>query len=197
MEDNQVLNFTTEYWKPIKGLENLYEVSTLGRVRNNRGKILKTYKINSGYLALKLTKKDHSRVHPLIHRLVLETFNPIDNQDKITVNHVNHNKTDNRLKNLEWLTYKDNLHDAMEAGLCKDFYIGRHTLGIKHKSKVSKYYNVGYDKSRNKWVAAVRNKGKNYEQKRFDTEEEAALHVNYILDKYNFNDRPRNVVNKS
>lgn len=193
-----MLNSTTiEEWRDIKGFEGLYKVSNLGRVKNSRNRILKFYKINSGYYCLKLVHEDGKRESSLVHRLVIETFNPCPVTDKkMTVNHINHDKTDNRLENLEWMTYQENCRDAMAAGLCEHYYTGRHTLGKKHKSQASKYHNVGWDKSRQKWFACVRDKGINYGHKRFDTEE-AALHVNWIIDHYGLTDRPKNVVDKS
>ena len=193
-----MLSSMTEEWRDIQGFEGLYQVSNMGRVKNSRGRIMKFYKINSGYYCLKLQKLDGTRLHPLVHRLVIEAFNPCPITDqKMTVNHINHDKTDNRLENLEWLTYQQNNRDAINAGLCEHYYTGRHTLGKKHKSQVSKYHNVGWDKTRGKWTACVREKGVNLERKRFDTEEEAAQHVNYVLEKYGLHDRPRNVIDKS
>lgn len=185
-----------EQWKGIKGFENLYEISTLGNIRNTRGKLLHPFKLNSGYLAIKVTVQNKS-YHFLIHRLVLETFKPYQIQDKkITVNHKNCDKTDNRLENLEWMTYSENNRHAMNNGLCEHYFTAKNTLGKKHKPNcASKYHNVCYDKARNKWIGCVRENGKNYESKRFNTEEEAALHVNYIIDKYGF-DRPKNIIDK-
>jgi hypothetical protein len=89
------------------------------------------------------------------------------------------------------MSYSDqHKHKYRELGI---IYISP-TKGTKHKSSASKYYNVGYDKSRKKWNACIRIDGINYQQKRFDTEEEAALHVNYLLDYYNITDRPKNVI---
>ena len=70
-----MLNNYTEEWKPIPGFFGLYEASTYGRIRNTRGKILKTYKINSGYHCLKFTVNNVRTTH-LVHRLVAITFLP-------------------------------------------------------------------------------------------------------------------------
>jgi hypothetical protein len=68
------------------------------------------------------------------------------------------------------------------------------TKGKKHKSQVSKYHNVGYDKGRNKWVAVISINNKGSKRKRFNTEEEAALYVNYLLDYHGITDRPKNII---
>lgn len=81
-----------------------YEVSNLGRVRNkNTGKILKTRKSNSGYLYVSFWR-DHNR---FVHRLVAKTF--ISNPNNYPeVNHINEDKEDNCIDNLEWCDHKYN-----------------------------------------------------------------------------------------
>ncbi len=74
-----------EYWLPIKGYEGIYEISSFGKVRNNRGQILKNSKFHTGYLYVKLCNKRIQKKHR-IHRLVLLSF--IGNNEKET----NHNE---------------------------------------------------------------------------------------------------------
>lgn len=182
-----MLNVIHEIWKPVNGFEKYYQISNLGRVSNYR-KILKTYTINSGYEMVKFTIKN-KRTSKLIHRLVAEAFleNP---ENKKEVNHVNGNKLLNHSTNLEWCTSSENKLHAFNTGL-RIYNVP--TKG-KKIGKQSKYHNVTYDKSRNKWVASVRHNKKNYYTQRFNTEIEAAKHVNKILDILKLDDRPRNHV---
>ena len=114
----------------------------------------------------------------------------------MTINHKNCNKLDNRLENLEWMTYSENCRHAMKNGLCEHYFTAKNTLGKKHKKNCSsKYHNVTYDKSKRKWSACIIDNKTKYGFKRFDTEEEAALHVNKIIDEYKF-DRPKNIIDK-
>ena len=177
----------TETGIPVKGYENLYEVSNLGRVSNYR-KVLKTYTLNSGYLAMKLVK-DGGRKSVLLHRLVAEHFIP-NPENKLEVNHINGDKTDNRVENLEWVTSSENKKHALNTGL-KEYNIP--TKGQKLGNS-SQYHNVTWDKARSKWKAHIRHENKNWFPKRFDTELEAARHVNWILDELGLTDRPRNPV---
>ena len=205
-----MLNFNNEEWKSVKGYEGIYKVSNYGRVKNNRNKILKTYTINSGYECIKFTVNG-IRKSFLIHRLVLETFKPNDDMYKKEVNHIDENKHNNCLSNLEWVTSKENKQHGFENELYKGCHVFcfnknkelvadylkniKSSLGKKHlPNTLSKYHNVSYDKNRNKWIAAIRVNNKNMMQKRFNTEEEAALHVNYIIDTLKLTDRPKNII---
>lgn len=104
-----------EIWKDIEGYEGLYQVSNLGRVKslgngksnNSKERIKKQTNTNTrGYLQVQLSK-DGSKKMFLVHRLVASAFIPNPN-DLETVNHKDENKENNSVKNLEWMTNKDN-----------------------------------------------------------------------------------------
>jgi hypothetical protein len=182
-----VLNFKHEMGKPIKGFEPYYVISTHGRVSNYR-KIMKTYILNTGYLAIKFTVKMERTTH-LIHRLVAEAFIPNPNNYK-EVNHIDGNKLNNHVSNLQWVSSSMNKQHAIKTGL---FNYVNPTTG-KKLGKSSNFHNVSFDRSRNKFVASIRHNKKTYFQKRFNDELDAARHVNWILDELGINDRPRNNV---
>lgn len=173
--------------KQIPEYEGIYWASPDGYVCNGR-KIMKTYTINSGYQCLKLHNAC-GRKSVLLHRLIAEVFIP-NPENKPEVNHIDGNKGNNAVSNLEWVTSSENKLHALRTGI-KEY--NDPTLGLKIGSG-SKYRNVSYDKARNKWSACIRVNGKNYYQKRFNTEEEAALHVNWIIDTMGLHDRPKNVI---
>lgn len=88
-----------EAWKPIKDYEGLYEVSNLGRVKSTR-KILKPRDTPNGYYHVGLYK-DKKRTEHYIHRLVAQAF--LDNANGYReVNHIDENKKNNKVSNLEW-----------------------------------------------------------------------------------------------
>lgn len=133
---------SNEIWKPIKDFEGLYEVSNLGRVKSfdrvvncghgktrvMKGKILKEVKLRDGYFYVRLCK-DTISTRKSIHRLVAETYIPnLDNKKE--VNHIDGNKRNNNVSNLEWVTPKENMRHAWETGLLKP-----HST----KKKVSRY----------------------------------------------------------
>ena len=96
---------TTEVWKQvlINNEETMYEISNYGNVKNkNTHKILKPSE-RGGYLGISLTFNDDKRKSFKIHRLVALMFIP-NTENKETVNHKNHNKLDNHVDNLEWMT---------------------------------------------------------------------------------------------
>lgn len=192
-EDNPVLSCNNENWKPIKGFEKTYEISDLGRVRNSRNKIMKTYKINSGYDAVKFTVNG-KRSALLIHRLVALAF--IENPEGLKeVNHIDEDKSNNSLFNLEWVSSSQNKQHSLKSGRYDKIFETKNSLGVKHlPNNHSKYHNVTFHKSRNKWAATIRVNGKNMFQRRFTSEIDAALHVNWIIDELGLTDRPKNVI---
>lgn len=118
-----------EIWKDVIGFENYYEVSNLGKVRSKprlikhrngnlyikKPTILKP-SIDDGYLksCFCVNKKLKSFA---FHRVVAEAF--LDKKDGLEVNHINGNKSDNRVENLEYVTRSQNLKHAVETGLLK------------------------------------------------------------------------------
>lgn len=106
-----------EIWKDIPGYEGYYQVSNLGRVKSlPRGKqwpyrqthnnIRKIKKTNRGYFSVNLCTNNEAKWF-MVHRLVAMAFIPNPN-NLPCVNHKDENKTNNRVENLEWCTYKYN-----------------------------------------------------------------------------------------
>jgi hypothetical protein len=101
------IHFSFERWKFNKEY-GLY-VSSLGRVKDRHKKLMQVSITNNGYCFV--TNEYDKNVY--VHRLVMMTFNPVKNYGILTVDHLNHNKRDNSLKNLEWVTAEENLRRAV------------------------------------------------------------------------------------
>lgn len=96
-----------EIWKDIKEYEGLYQVSNLGRVKRvTTGRILKGSKDRGGYLVVNLSKNNSGSMKK-IHRLVAQAFIP-NPENKAEINHIDEDKTNNMLSNLDWMTRKEN-----------------------------------------------------------------------------------------
>lgn len=112
-----------EKWKDIKGYEGIYQVSNYGNVRvldryvwnhngfvKREGKILKPSLNKHGYKDVTLSK-DNVRKKHRVNRLVAEAF--IENpENKEQVNHIDRDKTNNNVNNLEWVTRQENITHA-------------------------------------------------------------------------------------
>lgn len=120
-----------EIWKDIKGFEGLYQISNQGRLRSldrpvkqrsnsiqvKKGKLIIQSKNHKGYPLANMSK-ENKRYSRATHRLVAEAFIP-NPENKPQINHIDGNKENNYVDNLEWLTAKENTKHAMENGLMK------------------------------------------------------------------------------
>lgn len=98
-----------EIWKDINDYIGLYQVSNLGKVKSlkwGKERILKLKKNKDGYLIVCLYK-NNKKYWKKVHRLIAETFIPNPN-NLPQVNHINEDKTDNRVENLEYCDCKYN-----------------------------------------------------------------------------------------
>uniref|UniRef100_A0A6C0IR59 HNH nuclease domain-containing protein n=1 Tax=viral metagenome TaxID=1070528 RepID=A0A6C0IR59_9ZZZZ len=117
-----------EEWRNVKINGQVYAnyfVSSLGRFKNSKGIIMENYKPHhSGYIFLRVNIQKYA-----LHRIVAMTF--IDNpENKPAVNHIDGNKTNNAVSNLEWCTIKENNEHNHKSGFIKYYNrkIGQYNL---------------------------------------------------------------------
>jgi len=111
-----------EEWRPVVGYEGWYDVSNLGRVRRAKpgprtyaGRKLKGSQNQYGYIRVSLCK-DGRKVYRSIHQLVVMAFlGPYP--DGKQVNHIDGDKTNNRIDNLEYVTSSENSLHSFALGL--------------------------------------------------------------------------------
>lgn len=105
-----------EVWKDVSGFEGKYQVSNLGRVRNANGRLMKGSIHNKSQYKYVVLRVNNKRYNKHIHRLVADAFIP-NTHNSPCVNHIDGNKTNNVVENLEWCTYKENTAHAIKNGL--------------------------------------------------------------------------------
>lgn len=184
-----------EIWKDIKDYEDSYEISSLGNLRSKdktvpckgnktrfiKSKPRKIFANKKGYMTCVLSKHCLLKTFTL-HQLVAQAFIPGFTKG-LEINHIDGNKTNNIVSNLEISNPSHNQLHAVSTGL-------------KPKQGKSRYNNVTYVKNpraKRKWAASIRHDGKSsYGWKTFYTEEEAAKYVDELLNSINDTQRLRN-----
>lgn len=120
-----------EIWKAVVGYEDFYDVSNIGRVRSKDrfrtvglfgskvipGRML-SINTKQEYIGVTITDADNKRRRTSVHRLVAQAFIP-NPDNKSQVNHINRDKHDNRVENLEWCTASENMqHISITRSYC-------------------------------------------------------------------------------
>ena len=165
-----------EEWKDIKGYEGVYQVSNFGRVRsldrycisntNNqfatytskrllKGKILKAYDNGNGYLMISLLKNMKRKVY-YVHRLVGEYF--LSQKEEEEINHIDGNKYNNDVRNLEWCSRSENLLHAYKTGLKPNTTLKQQNAARNNLKKMTLEQRISAQK---KAVESIKNKRKN------------------------------------
>lgn len=184
-----------EIWKDVLNYESHYEISNFGRLRSKERnapcKGGKTRLVKAAFKKLFTNRKGYQITTlsmngvlwtATVHQLVAQAFIP--NFIKgIELNHIDGNKTNNHVTNLEVSNPSHNQFHAVR-------------MGLKPKVGLSIYNNVSYINNpaqKSKWAACINHCGKSsYGWKTFLTEEDAAKHVDFLLDSINDTDRIRN-----
>lgn len=144
-----------EEWKEIKGFED-YHISNLGRVKSfkiyTEGKILSLNMTKQGYYHVILYANKVEKGMK-VHRLVATAFIP-NPESKPQVNHIDGNKANNIVSNLEWNTASENQFHALGLGLSTSIKGTRHgmsklteeqVIDILNKGKYDTFSKIGKD----------------------------------------------------
>lgn len=156
------MTYTKEIWKNIPDLDNKYQCSNLGRIKsiertvsigNNKrlikGKILKPIVCRNGYLAINFTHKTRKQIS--VHRIIAKTFLGLNNNSKLVVNHLDLNKHNNSVSNLEVITQMENINHSiyndkngqmlldLETGI---YYLKYEEAAFAKKIKTMKLYKI-------------------------------------------------------
>ena len=152
-----------EIFKDVKGYEGLYQVSNLGNVKGlKRNSILKSNTDFHGYVRIKLCKEGKTKTKK-IHKLVAIAFlNHTPNGQVLVVDHIDNNKLNNKLENLQVTT-------------------SRHNSSKDRKNKTSKYTGVSWSKKMSKWKTSITTNKKQTHLGYFENELDASIVYNNAL----------------
>ena len=128
-----------EIWKDVVGFEDKYQISNYGRLKSKK-RIVPTWNghktIEEKILKVGITNGYYKHTYlGLIHRLVARAFIPT-NDYSLIVNHIDGNKLNNNVNNLEWCTPKQNVEHAVRTGLLSEE--ARKKMSEKAKLRVGK-----------------------------------------------------------
>lgn len=141
-------------WRPIVGFEEVYKISNTGKVvslhKRNFNQEISQRIDRAGYLTVRLSKQGRTSTQ-YVHRLVTLAFIDIL-EDKTFVNHINGNRLDNRIENLEWCTHAENIKHAYKMGAYNhpEFMIIDNCTGKSYNSimQAAKDLNICYSTCR-------------------------------------------------
>ena len=129
-----------EIWEDIKGYEGYYQISETGKVLSVRNSFILSPTTSNGYKEVVLSV-NHIKGYKLIHRLVAEAFIPnVDNKPE--VNHIDGDKLNNNINNLEWVTRVENAKHAGANGLMPSGE--KNHMVVLSKSDVNKIIKLRY-----------------------------------------------------
>jgi len=107
-----------EKWSKIKNLEHTkYLISTFGNIKNTETNYILEKNYKTGYPTVLLTHENKSKTYK-VHKLVANTFIP-NNNSKLVVNHIDGDKTNPKLSNLEFITQSENIIHAYKLNIQK------------------------------------------------------------------------------
>lgn len=154
-----IMEITKEIWNDVADYEGAYKVSNLGRVSSlkyGKIRILSNNLVSTGYYHVSLSLSGVVK-NKAVHQLVAASFlnHKPDGTRKLVVNHIDFDKSNNSLYNLEVITHRENSNK-------------------KHIKSTSKYVGVHWDKSKTKWIASIRVNYKSHNLGRFNNEEDAS-----------------------
>ena len=144
-----------EIWKEVTLMGKIIMVSSYGRIKGFKGRLVKLYKSSNGYLVFKYWNGKHVE-NKLVHRLVAEAFIP-NPDNKTELDHIDTDRTNNRIDNLRWVTRSENCLNPItverKSRLMKGRVMSDETRRKMSNSRIGNKNSLGY-----KWTEEQKSK---------------------------------------
>lgn len=114
-------------------IKDCYYINDSGEIRNiNTGNFIKKKIEADGYIRVSLMKKSGGTTYVQLHRVLMMAFRPVENMQKLQVNHKDGNKQNNNFDNLEWVSPQENVQHSIKNGLTNFNYLQGEKTNFAH-----------------------------------------------------------------
>lgn len=114
-------------------IKDCYYINDSGEIRNiNTGNFIKKKIETDGYIRVSLMKKSGGTTYVQLHRVLMMAFKPVENMEKLQINHKDGNKQNNSFDNLEWVSPQANIQHSIKNGFTKFEYLQGEKTNFAH-----------------------------------------------------------------
>lgn len=123
MLEEQLVNIRRNTWEPLRDFTKRYDIRCLNdtrcEIRNRTSRhLISGSKFKDNYVHVShLTNDNNEKTNVLLHRLIMHHYFPQENENKLQVDHINHDRSDNRLLNLQWVSQTENMHNLNKTNV--------------------------------------------------------------------------------